>query len=66
MSLSTNININTNSITTLVLDLVNYLSNFLGGVSEGLEVFLCSPGCPGTHAVDQAGHELRDASVSAS
>jgi hypothetical protein len=23
-------------------------------------VSLCSPGCPGTHSVDQAGLELRD------
>jgi hypothetical protein len=27
---------------------------------------LCSPGCPGTHLVDQAGLELRNSSVSAS
>jgi hypothetical protein len=29
-------------------------------------VFLCSPGCPGTHSVDQAGLELRDLPASAS
>jgi hypothetical protein len=29
-------------------------------------VSLCSPGCPGTHFVDQAGLELRDPSASAS
>jgi hypothetical protein len=29
-------------------------------------VSLCSPGCPGTHSVDQAGLELRDPPVSAS
>jgi hypothetical protein len=28
-------------------------------------VSLCSPGCPGTHSVDQAGLELRDLSASA-
>jgi hypothetical protein len=28
-------------------------------------VFLCSPGCPGTHSVDQAGFELRDPPASA-
>jgi hypothetical protein len=28
--------------------------------------FLCNPGCPGTHSVDQAGLELRNPSVSAS
>jgi hypothetical protein len=27
-------------------------------------VSLCSPGCPGTHIVDQAGLELRNASAS--
>jgi hypothetical protein len=29
-------------------------------------VSLCSPGCPGTHSVDQAGFELRNLPVSAS
>jgi hypothetical protein len=29
-------------------------------------VSLCSPGCPGTHFVDQAGFELRNPSASAS
>jgi hypothetical protein len=29
-------------------------------------VSLCSPGCPGTHFVDQAGLELRNLSASAS
>jgi hypothetical protein len=29
-------------------------------------VFLCSPGCPRTHFVDQAGLELRNPPVSAS
>jgi hypothetical protein len=29
-------------------------------------VSLCSPGCPGTHSVDQAGLELRDLPASAS
>jgi hypothetical protein len=29
-------------------------------------VSLCSPGCPGTHFVDQAGLELRDPPASAS
>ena len=28
--------------------------------------FLCSPGCPGTHSIDQAGLELRNLPVSAS
>jgi hypothetical protein len=29
-------------------------------------VFLCSPGCPGTHSVDQGGLELRNTPASAS
>jgi hypothetical protein len=29
-------------------------------------VSLCSPGCPGTHSVDQAGLELRNPLASAS
>ncbi|GAB1289332.1 Membrane metallo-endopeptidase-like 1 [Apodemus speciosus] len=29
-------------------------------------VSLCSPGCPGTHSVDQAGLELRNLPASAS
>jgi hypothetical protein len=29
-------------------------------------VSLCSPGCPGTHSIDQAGLELRNSSASAS
>jgi hypothetical protein len=29
-------------------------------------VFLCSPGCPGTHSVDQAIFELRNSPASAS
>jgi hypothetical protein len=29
-------------------------------------VSLCSPGCPGTHSVDQTGLELRNLPVSAS
>jgi hypothetical protein len=29
-------------------------------------VSLCSPGCPGTHSIDQAGLELRNLSASAS
>jgi hypothetical protein len=30
------------------------------------KVSLCSPGCPGTHFVDQAGLELRNPTASAS
>jgi hypothetical protein len=32
----------------------------------GDRVSLCSPGCPGTHSVDQAGLELRNPPTSAS
>jgi hypothetical protein len=35
-----------------------------GGVQD--RVSLCSPGCPGTHSVDQAGLELRNPPASAS
>jgi hypothetical protein len=35
-----------------------------GGVRD--RVSLCGPGCPGTHSVDQAGHELRNPPASAS
>jgi hypothetical protein len=37
---------------------------FGGGVQD--RVSLCSPGCPGTHSVDQAGLELRNPPASAS
>ena len=35
---------------------------------EGVQdrVSLCSPGCPGTHSIDQAGLEFRELPVSAS
>jgi hypothetical protein len=33
---------------------------------EKKEGSLCSPGCPGTHSVDQAGLKLRDLPASAS
>jgi hypothetical protein len=35
----------------------NFFFGFGSFVKTGL---LCSPGCPGTHSVDQAGLELRD------
>jgi hypothetical protein len=38
-------------------------SSFLGFQDR---VSLCSPGCPGTHPVDQAGLELRNLPASAS
>ena len=37
-----------------------------GAFSFPDRVSLCSPGCPGTHSVDQAGLELRDLPASAS
>jgi hypothetical protein len=40
---------------------------FFFWISEtGFLVSLCSPGCPGTHSVDQAGLELRNPPASAS
>jgi hypothetical protein len=33
---------------------------------QGFSVYLCNPGCPGTHSVDQAGLELRNSPASAS
>jgi hypothetical protein len=34
---------------------------------EGVETgFVCSPGCPGIHSIDQAGLELRNPPTSAS
>jgi hypothetical protein len=41
-----------------------YHFSFLGGVRD--RVSLYSPGCPGTHFVDQAGLELRNPPASAS
>jgi hypothetical protein len=38
---------------------------FFSLVFQG-RVSLCSPGCPGTHSVDQAGLELRNLPASAS
>ena len=39
---------------------------FLVGKGVRDRVSLCSPGCPGTHFVDQAGLELRNPPASAS
>jgi hypothetical protein len=41
-------------------------SFFWGGVRVRDRVSLCSPGCPGTHFVDQAGLALRNSPASAS
>jgi hypothetical protein len=38
---------------------------FFFGVFQD-RIFLCGPGCPGTHSVDQAGLELRNPPASAS
>jgi hypothetical protein len=43
---------------------VSFLTLFGGG--RGERVSLNSPGCPGTHFVDQAGLELRSPPASAS
>jgi hypothetical protein len=40
--------------------------SFLGGRGVRDRVFLCSPGCPGTHFVDQAGLQLRNLPASTS
>jgi hypothetical protein len=42
-----------------------YVCMYLFGFS-GDRVSLCSPGCPGTNSVDQAGLELRNPPASAS
>jgi hypothetical protein len=39
---------------------------FLFGLVFRDKVSLCSPGCPGTHSVEQAGLELRNLPASAS
>jgi hypothetical protein len=44
--------------------LVGWLVGWLVGFQD--KVSLCSPGCPGTHSVDQAGLELRNLPASAS
>jgi hypothetical protein len=43
-----------------------FLDNFFFFLVFQDRVSLCSPGCPGTHSVDQAGLELRDLPASAS
>jgi hypothetical protein len=43
-----------------IIIIINFFFVFRDRVS------LCSPGCPGTHSVDQAGLELRDLPASAS
>jgi hypothetical protein len=43
-----------------------FLSFFLFFLVFRDRVSLCSPGCPGTHFVDQAGLELRNLPASAS
>jgi hypothetical protein len=42
-----------------------YLFYFLAS-RHRVSLYLCSPGCPGTHSVDEAGLELRDPPASAS
>jgi hypothetical protein len=48
-------------MTITLFFLINYL---VGGFRD--KVSLYSPGCPGTHSVDQAGLKLRNSPVSAS
>jgi hypothetical protein len=49
---------------TITMPLVSFF--FLGGGGGRDRVSLCSPDCPGTHSVDQAGLELRNPPASAS
>jgi hypothetical protein len=50
-----------------MLSLRNFLSfSFFGGQGVQDRVSLCSPGCPGTHSVDQAGLKLRNLPASTS
>jgi hypothetical protein len=49
----------------IVLVLSGFLLLLFGFVFQD-KVFLCSPGCPGTHSVDQASLELEDLPPSAS
>jgi hypothetical protein len=44
----------------------NYIFFFFFFLVFGDRVSLCSPGCPRTHSLDQAGLELRNPSASAS
>jgi hypothetical protein len=46
--------------------LIFYLWDFFLGGGCRDRVFLYSPGCPGTHSVDQAGLKLRNPPASAS
>ena len=50
----------------LALHKINNLSFFLFFFFLCDRVYLCSPGCPGTHYVDQVGLKLRDPLASAS
>jgi hypothetical protein len=50
----------------LFVCLVGWLVGWLVGLVFRDRVSLCSPGCPGTHSVDQTGLELRNPPASAS
>jgi hypothetical protein len=64
MHTDTNLHLS-NSISTYMIQTVFfYLFIFFGFFRD--RVSLCSPGCPGTHSVDQAGLELRNPPASAS
>jgi hypothetical protein len=52
--------------TLVVVSLGFYLFIYLFILFFRDRVSLCSPGCPGTHSVDQAGLELRNLPASAS
>jgi hypothetical protein len=46
--------------------MISYFLKFFYFLVFRDRVSLCSPGCPGTHSVDQAGLELRNLPASAS
>ncbi|GAB1297317.1 Transcription factor E2F6 [Apodemus speciosus] len=50
----------------LIKDCAQQLLELTDDKENESEVSLCSPGCPGTHSVDQAGLELRNPPASAS
>jgi hypothetical protein len=54
------------SLATFLFFLYSCLNHFLSFFWFFERVSLCSPGCPGTHSVDQAGLELRNLPASAS
>jgi hypothetical protein len=48
------------SYCSIIYHIIYHSSLFFGGRAVWDRVSLCSPGCPGTHSVDQAGLKLRN------